>query len=283
MKIDKVIWSATEKYSDFWNINSKIHNKFLDMDCVLLLYGKKENCDVSEEHGKVVEIDYLEDYPTTVQFALNKFYYTKNEPDTTWIIGDIDQIPLQRHHFIDQIADVPDDHYVHLVEDAMEENTSVPIGAWKTEGSTVDRTYLTAHYHVGKGSVFTEALDLNLTLEEHIVALLDQWRTHRKKIGASYAELEDQRNWGEAETKQHGVWAWEEIYTTSLIYKNYLDKFTGFERPFRRQPSKKICRSGGCKFDPSRKNDYVDIHCPVPYAAHKEQIHDILRFFWGDF
>ena len=32
MKIDKVIWSASEEYSDFWNINSKLHNKYLGMD-----------------------------------------------------------------------------------------------------------------------------------------------------------------------------------------------------------------------------------------------------------
>lgn len=283
MKINKVIWSATEQYSDFWNINSKIHNKFLDMDCVLLLYGKKENCDLSEEYGKIVEIDYMEGYPTTVQFVLNKFHYTKNEPNTTWIIGDIDQIPLQREHFIDTIADVPDDHYVHLAENHIEQLTKVPVGTWKKEGSTPDKSYLTAHYHVAKGSTFTKALDLNLSLEEHVVALLDQWRSHRKKIAASYAELQDQRHWGETEIKQHGIWAWEEIYTTSLIYKNYLDKFTGFERSIR-DPRRRCIDRGldGCKFDPNQKELYVDIHCPIPYSEHKEFINNILNFFWGD-
>lgn len=284
MKIDKVIWCATERYSDFWNINSKIHNKFLDMDCVLLLYGKKENCDLSEEYGKIVEIDYIEGYPTTVQFVLNKFHYTKNEPNTTWIIGDIDQIPLQREHFIDTIADVPDDHYVHLAENHMEQLTKVPVGTWKKEGAVPDKSYLTAHYHVAKGSTFTKALELNLSLETHVVALLDQWRSHRRKIGASYSELQDQQHWGETEIRQHGIWAWEEIYTTSLIYKNYLDKFTGFERSIRDPQRRVIDRSlDNCRFDPNQKELYVDIHCPVPYSDHKEKIHDILNFFWGNF
>jgi len=282
MKIDKVIWSATEQYSDFWNINSKIHNKFLDMDCVLLLYGKKENCDLSEEYGKIVEIDYIEGYPTTVQFVLNKFHYTKNEPDTTWMIGDIDQIPLQRKHFIDNLTDVADEHYVHLAENHIEQLSRVPTGTWRKEGSVVDRCYLTAHYHVAKGSTFTKALELNLSLETHIVALLDQWRSHRKKIGASYAELQDQRYWGETENKQHGVWSWEEIYTTSLIYKNYLDKFTGFERSIRGPQRRCIDRGvDGCKFDPNQKELYVDIHCPIPYATNEQRIHSILEFFWG--
>jgi hypothetical protein len=283
MKIDKVIWSATEQYSDFWNINSKIHNKFLDMDCVLLLYGKKENCDLSEEYGEIVEIDYIEGYPTTVQFVLNKFHYTRNELDTTWMIGDIDQIPLQREHFIDNIADVPDDHYVHLAENHISQVYGVETGLWRKEGAIPERCYLTAHYHVAKGSTFTKALNLNLSLEQHVVALLEEWRAHRKKINASYAELEDQRHWGEAENKKHGVWAWEELYTTSLIHKNYLDKFTGFERSIR-DPQRRCIDRGvdNCKFDPNQKELYVDIHCPIPYAAHKERIHNILELFWGE-
>ena len=200
------------------------------------------------------------------------------------MIGDIDQIPLQREHFIDNLSDVKEDHYVHLAENHIEQLSDVPVGTWRKEGSVVDRCYLTAHYHVAKGSTFTKALDLNLSLETHIEALLDQWRSHRKKIRASYAELQDQRHWGETENKQHGVWAWEEIYTTSLIYKNYVDKFTGFERSIRGPQRRCIDRGiDGCRFDPNQKELYVDIHCPVPYEKNKQKIHDILRFFWGDF
>jgi hypothetical protein len=282
MKINKVIWSSTEKYADFWNINSQIHNTFLDMDCLLLLYGKKENCNLSEEYGNIIEIDYIEGYPTTVQFVLNKFHYTRNEPDTTWIIGDMDQIPLQRTHFIDNLINVPDDHYVHLAENHIQELYGNDIQLWRTEGSVPGKCYLTAPYHVAKGSTFTKALNLDLSLETHIEALLNQWREYRKKIGASYAELHDQRDWTEKEIRQHGLWSWEEIYITSLLHQNYIDKFTGFERAIR-GPKRRIIdwSLDRCAFNPNQKDLYVDIHCPVPYTQHKTVIDNILNFFWG--
>jgi len=258
MKIDKVVWSASEEYSDFWNINSEIHNKYLDMDCVLLLYGKKQNCDVSEEYGEVIEIEAIPDLPFLVQLVWNKFYYPKNEPDTTWLIGDIDQLPLQRPHFIDNIANVPDDHYVHLAEDAITSLKGLSTGCWKINPDC----YLTAHYHVGKGSTFNKALDSDLPFEHHVKSLVSE--CYKKP----FDEIEN--------VDPMALWAYEELYSTNLIKKNYVDKFTGFERPH----GKKICRSKNCQFDSNNKEYYVDIHCPRPYKKHEKQINDIVNFFW---
>ena len=30
------------------------------------------------------------------QLIFNKWYYTQNEPETTWLVGDIDLLPLQK-------------------------------------------------------------------------------------------------------------------------------------------------------------------------------------------
>jgi hypothetical protein len=192
MKIDKVIWASSIEYSDFWNINSYLHKKFLGIDCVLLLYGDKAECNVSEEFGKVVELEFVEDLDKIPQLVFNKWHYTKNEPDTVWMIGDIDQLPLQREHFVENIANVPQDHYMHLAEDA---------------GSHLGLNFLVGHYHVAKGSTLSKCLELEKSLEHHVNKIIK-----------------------EAKESGRPVWAYEEIYTTDLIKKNCDGKFTGTSR-----------------------------------------------------
>jgi hypothetical protein len=176
MKIDKAIWASSVEYSDFWNVNSYLHNKYLGMDCVLLLYGNKDECDVSEEYGKVIEVPFVDGLDEIPQL----------------IFGDIDQLPLQKAHFVDKIADIPDDHYVHLAEDA---------------GKHLGLDFLVGHYHVGKGSTICKALELDKPFEFHVENLIN-----------------------EAKSKNRPVWAYEEPYTTNMIRKNYSDRFTGVSR-----------------------------------------------------
>lgn len=246
MKIDKVLWASSPEYSDFWNINSMIHNKLLGLDCVLLFYGKKKDYDLSEKYGTIIECDFEHSDNKLPQLVWNKWQHTASEPETTWLIGDIDQIPLQKFHFIDQIKYVTDDFYVHLAEDAFTTD-------WK-----FTRERLVGHYHVAKGKVFSEALDLkSKTLLDHVKTMLKTSKLENKPI-----------------------WAYEEWYTADLIKKNkYLNKFKGFNRPFER----KICRSTGCRHDESliNHNYYVDIHCPRPYNSHSKIVNSILDKFWG--
>ena len=56
MKIDKVIFSSSEEYSCWWNIQSKIWKTFLNIDPVLLLYGSKDRHNLSEEYGEIIEV-----------------------------------------------------------------------------------------------------------------------------------------------------------------------------------------------------------------------------------
>jgi len=242
MKIDKVVWSSSVEYSDFWNINSLIHNKFLGLDCVLLLHGKKSDCNVSEEYGEVIEFELGEGRSAIPELVFNKWHYTKNEPETTWLVGDMDQIPLQKNHFIDLVNNVPEDFYAHLAEDAISPH-------WK-----IKREPLVGHYHVAKGKVFEEALSLSNCLKSDVQKMINK-----------------------ADQNNQGLWAYEEFHTADLIKENnFLSRFAGFSRPH----SRKICRSQNCDYIPD--GDYVDIHCPRPYNSHKEQIHDILKNFWKE-
>ncbi len=277
MKIDKVVWSSSEEYSDFWNINSYLHNKYLNMDCVLLLFGKKEGCDLSEEFGEVIEMDWSESLPFVPQLAMSKFMYPRIDPDATWLIGDIDQLPLQREHFVDNLEEVPDDHYVHLAEDAITSLNRVPTNSWRDEvGGTrcnerQRKGFLTAHYHAAKGS----------TLKKAFGSLEDKTNVdHVKSMMEMYYEQPFEKIRHENDSV---LWAFEEQYTTSLIRKNIsVDEFTGFSRPHGcdNPESRKVDRGNGCKFDKNRPELYVDFHCPRPYKKNRNQIDEILNFFW---
>ena len=58
MKIDKVIFPTSIEYSDFWNINSQIFKKCLNIEPLCLLFGKKEETNVSDEYGSVMEMEF---------------------------------------------------------------------------------------------------------------------------------------------------------------------------------------------------------------------------------
>ena len=96
MKIDKIVFSTSEEYSDFWYTISRVYKKFLNIEPVCLLFTDREDFNLSSEFGEVKKIKFIPDLPKIIQITWSKFYYTQFEPETIWMIGDIDQIPLDR-------------------------------------------------------------------------------------------------------------------------------------------------------------------------------------------
>jgi hypothetical protein len=56
IKIDKVIFSTSERFSVFWNLNSRIWKTKLGVEPVCLLFGDRSNTNMSEEFGKIIEV-----------------------------------------------------------------------------------------------------------------------------------------------------------------------------------------------------------------------------------
>ena len=107
MKIDKVVFSSSELFAPFWNVQAKVWGE-MGIEPVCLLWGKVENTDMDPSLGEIIEMEFNPDLFESFQITWSKFYHTLSEPDTTWIIGDMDQIPLRRSRFLDDIADLPD-------------------------------------------------------------------------------------------------------------------------------------------------------------------------------
>ena len=73
MKPDKIIFTCSEQFSPFWNLQSQIWKTKMGIEPVLLLFGKKENTNVSEEFGKVHEMETDSSVPAILQVTVSKF------------------------------------------------------------------------------------------------------------------------------------------------------------------------------------------------------------------
>lgn len=274
MKIDKVIFSSSEEYSDFWNINSEIFKTELNIEPVCLLFGRKSNTDMNEKYGKVIECDFIDGLPHVLQITWSKFNYTKTEPDTTWMIGDIDQIPLCKRWFSDCIHNLTDDQYAHLNAGASCEAVGLSNDAWMTDHPVFLYAKLPAHYHIAKGRVFSEFYNLNDSFDSQIKKIIE------REIG-SLDKLKDIEN----QTQQ--FWCAEERISTRILRK-YVN--TGrFVPYYYSNISNKICRSrynfqvNDYVYNPEqlKTSNYVDIHCERPYNKTKSQIANILNIAWN--
>jgi hypothetical protein len=273
MKIDKVIFSSSEEYSDFWNINSEIFKTKLGIEPVCILFGKKSNTNMNEKYGKIIERNFLKDLPLVLQIVWSKFDFTKTEPETTWMIGDIDQIPLCDKWFTKNIQDLDDTMYVHLNAGASCEAVGLSNDAWMTDHPVFLYAKLPAHYHIAKGKIFTDFYELNNDFEEQIKKIVIE------EIG-SIDKLKEIQN----PTQQ--FWCAEERFSTRILREKFiLNKFKPF---YYSNNTNKICRS---RYD-HNKNDYiyykkqlesknyVDIHCDRPYNKTRIQIENIINIAW---
>jgi hypothetical protein len=269
MKIDKVIFSCSEQYSDFWNIISKIYKTKFNIEPICLLFGDIKNTNMTKDYGDIVQYSYIDNLPKILQVTWSKFFYTKLEPETVWMIGDIDQLPLNKFWFTDNIIDVEDDCYIHLNSSACAENRGLPIDSWCK--GICD---LPAHYHVSKGKTFNEFLNLEGSLEEQVFNIVEN------KIGS----IDNLKN-----IDNHTDYFWCEEERVSS--KNLLNKFKTNKIKLYAYNNRvfKICRS---RYD-YKKNDYIysieklknkkyiDIHCERPFEKTKLQIENILDIAWG--
>jgi len=278
MKIDKVIFTSSEEYSDFWNINSKIFRKHLDIEPVCFLFGKKAKTNISEEYGKVIEVEHNPSLHKLLQLTWFKFWYTSQAPDTTWMIGDIDQIPLQKYWFKENIIDMPESAYIHLNSTAISQNVGKPHDTWiKYGGELTGGSDLPAHYHIAKGSTFKKALKFNDRFEDDIRYIIS---AERYGLGMSlwkHLNRSDDRFY----------WCAEENYSSELIFNSMKNKEISLALFSYDNTSRKLDRSrminGDYIYDASAaaKGFYVDIHCERPFTKQKNQLYKVLSDAWG--
>lgn len=301
MKLDKVVFGCSEAYSPWWNIQSKIWRTKFNVEPVCLLFGDKKKCGMSEEYGKVEEMQFDPDLPNIIQIQFCKFFYPQTEPDKTWIIGDIDQIPLQTDYFLNDLPSIPDDAYVHLnyTQTAqMRPFTTRKDGlsgldpdAFRKLGPCVISGAagfdLPGHYHVAKGHLYEELFFKNKSLKDVIKSVIES-----KRYGMITPEHLKNLN----PTIHGSYWVAEESYTSEHIwYGLRTKKFNGFYGKEYHLWDQKIDRVGNI-YDQNgrripqwngtnyifneaklRNKGYMDLHCHRPYHEQEKAMMQVLN------
>jgi len=303
MKIDKIVFSCSEEFSPFWNMQSFIWKEMLGIEPVCILWGKIENTDMKDTHGEIIEKEYNPDLVKSFQLTWSKFYHTQTEPETTWIIGDIDLFPLQREWFIDKIEELPDDVYTHLAYGVLNDNHDF-------EHESGDWASLAAYYHVAKGKIFQKALGLDECSYEEQIRRVTNDTEQRFGRPTTKEDITNHWEW----TSRHGhspyitpegdetelqYWLADEKYSSYRLFDAHTKKEIKFISHITPDLSEMKPNEGkGIVDRVDRANfnsgeythyginriqnfGYVDLHAFRPYKQQENALKKIMVLTWG--
>ena len=260
MKIQKVIFTCDDNpaYSGFWKSISKHFLDKLGIRSHLFLIGDDENKikEYKEQYNDVTFIKKLPNIPGIIQALWGKFYFTKTEPETVWMVGDLDLYPLQKDWFVANIEKYEENSYLHL-------NAFGYSKEWWN-----NKQGLPGYYHVAKGKTFEKYLKFRSTFEEDCKYIYESGKYGLKD--------EDAHSFAKAASKDWKYFCSEEQYSADLL-KDKKNEIIGIDWGVHIN-LRRICRSTGMQYNPQLLNTgyYIDLHAPRPYVQYKDQIEDII-------
>lgn len=254
MKIDKAIMSCDDKryYLDFWYPVSKVWKKKFNIHPVLILFGDKNKLNVSEEFGTVVEFKTDPNILPHIQAQWARYWYPKTEPNTTWLISDIDMFPVSKNYFINSLASVRDDAYINL---------------------NANGDYFPACYNGGTGKTFKEVLQLHDTWEESIREV------DRRSKEINYNHIPESFSVYEPNQTHMANWGIDESYSIEKI-KKFSDRsrIIRVERPGGFCARRLDRASWKLEEDKVLSEWYNDCHSIRPYnSGHKPEIDKLVE------
>lgn len=285
MKIDKIVFCSSEQFSPFWNLQSFIWKEIFGIHPVCILWGNVKNTNMSDKYGEIIEKQYNPNLVKSFQLTWSKFYHTLSEPETTWIIGDMDLYPLQKNLFTETIKDLDENFYTHLASNVVTNQR------YEEKGG-----YLPAYYHVAKGKTFDKALSLGkTTFEEQVYDIINDGRfTYKKEISQQQAISMFGAQSGNKvliDEEEYLYWLTDERYTSYKIYESHKNQDINFQTVCEYQIDP---NAGGSQTRIDRKNFFnnsyhnfndsmlsnnilIDIHCHRPFEQQKQSLYNIIQ------
>ncbi len=239
MKIDKVILSSDTNplYLDFWPTVSKVWKEIFKIEPILALIHNND-LNIDNKYGTIIRFEIIKDIPIYLQSLWIRYWITSQFKDDVCIISDLDMIPLSKFYFIDQIKNICNNDYVHL------------------NPCFVDYGTLPSCYHVAKGYLFKEILELHNNWEDSIKHL------YNLNIGNDPG--------GSLSGKNH--WFADEKYSSEKIFQ-FKVKHPNRVHLIERENGRRIDRvNWNYDLDKLYSNWYYDSHSIRPYSLYKKEI-----------
>jgi len=247
MKIKYSIMSSNSNplYLDFWPIVSRIWLKKFNITPILYYIDENHDIEIDETYGIVKRLKPVETIPTYLQCLWVRYWCFSEYPNDVCIISDIDMFPLSQKYFIDSISGIKD-KYVHL---------NPCIDSYGT---------LPSCYHVSKGSLFSEILELDNSFDVSVKKL------NGLNIGDNPGGL----------LKGNNQWFSDERFSSKKIlnYKKENPNSILFLPRERGQNGRRVDRSNW-QYDPRKLSEgyYYDSHSIRPYSRYKTEIDGMLN------
>jgi hypothetical protein len=247
MKIDRVILSSDENplYLDFWPSVSKVWSEVFNIKPTLAVISDNKDIlnSIDNTYGDVIRFDVVDNVPVYLQALWIRYWIPKQYPDDVCIISDIDMIPLSKWYFIEQINNIDNNDYVHL------------------NPCYVSYGTLPSCYHVAKGKLFNEILNLHNTWEESVIHL------NNLNVG--------QNPGGELNGKNQ--WFADEKHSSDLLF-NWRSQNPDRVHFLEREEDRRVDRSNwSYNIDLLKNGYYYDSHSIRPYLHYKNEIDKLIN------
>jgi hypothetical protein len=278
MKIDKILFVSDENpnYLGFWPSISKFYKTVYNINPHLFFIGNKNDENkkyLTDEHGQITTINPIVDIPIIIQSLWAKFWFTQTEPETVWLIGDIDLYLLNKTYLDSCLVQVPDNEsYLHINANGYK------MGNWWEN----PLAGLPGYFHCAKGKVFKEYLKLSDDFIDDCKYIYNS-----KKYGILYNGMIQKEEHAPERVKDktdYGFICCEENLSTERLipHKDKIYQFTYPANLTRLETHFALSsgRSTPCDFDLlqiyNESVNYIDFHCPRPYACFANQIEHII-------
>ena len=248
---------------------------------------------MNDTYGEIIEKKYSPNLIKSFQMTWSKFYHTQIEPETTWLIGDMDLVPLQSAWFTSKIEDLSDDVYTHLAYGEIPKSCNEDLKLFEKRGGYVNGGMdLAAYYHAAKGKIFTRALGLDeCGFDEQINRVVEDGRFGLGPTnGLTPEQTIMQYPYIPIPRDELYYWVADENYSSYRIYnahKEGLLQFVSHITP-RGRPHDRLDRASMsqgyylCNSSQVKNNGYIDIHCDRPYKKQEEALKRVVGAAWGD-
>jgi hypothetical protein len=207
---------------------------------------------------------------------MSKFWHPTTEPDTVWMIGDIDMLPLQTAYFMEGYEKPKHGDYLHLNFSGIFQSLGLHPSVFSQVGSSImGGADLAGHYHVATGKTFKDTLFDNTDL----VGVLNDIVFGDKYTNAQEAGDGIHKKFWCAEEKYTSKKLWDAMNSDSIrfIGKQYHNILNRIDRGFWSSQAKQY---GHPYVDINHtalsSNKFVDVHCHRPYHEQEKHLTELL-------